>query len=275
MKFNKRVALGVALALAATASQADTFVNGDFETGTTAGWTIGGGYRAQVNNNNINPSTFLPGGTYYNYDPNGGFYGVPSTHSAVVAAGTVDPNVGAAFGSTVYGGQYSLRVEDTNYGGYASVAQQTVTNYTDPSIFFAWKAVLLGAHGDSDAATLIIKLTDVTTGTDLITREYNAASGGGGVDPRFTYQNTTGNFYTAAWQIEELSIDASLAGHTFVLSVLAADCQPTGHWGYVYLDGFGNVTPPPTNVPEPGTLSLAGLALLSLAGAAARRRKQK
>lgn len=268
MKLNKRsVAFGVALALAGvTAAQADTFVNGDFETGTTAGWTIGGGYRASVNNAVLNPSLILPGGALYNST-------IANTHSAVVAAGTVDPNVGAAFGSTVYGGNYSLRVEDTTYGGYASVATQTVNNYTDPSIFFAWKAVLLGAHGTLDAATLIIKLTDLTTNTTLITRQYNAADDGSGVDPRFSYLNN--NYYTAAWQIEQLNIDASLAGHNFLLSVLASDCQPTGHWGYVYLDGFGNVAPPPTGVPEPGTLSLVSLGLLATAGAAARRRRQK
>jgi MYXO-CTERM domain-containing protein len=268
MKLNKRsVAFGVALALAGVSgAQAATFINGDFETGDTSGWTIGGGYRAGEYNSQLDPADFLPGGSLYDN-------GVASSHSAVVAAGTVDPNVGAAFGTTVYGGNYSLRVEDTTYGGYASVATQTVNNYTDPSIFFAWKAVLLGAHGTNDAATLVIKLTDLTTGTDLITRQYNAASGGSGVDPRFSLLNN--NYYTAAWQIEQLNIDAGLAGHDFVLSVLAADCQPTGHWGYVYLDGFGNVAPPPTGVPEPTTLSLAGLGLLAMAGAAARRRRQK
>jgi MYXO-CTERM domain-containing protein len=275
MKLNKRsVAFGVALALAGVSgAQAATFINGDFETGDTSGLTFGGGYRLPILINALNPNDFLPGGSVYVSDPNGGFYGQPSSHSAIVAAGTVDPNVGAAFGTTVYGGNYSLRVEDTTYGGYASVATQTVNNYTDPSIFFAWKAVLLGAHGTNDAATLVIRLTDMTTGTDLITRQYNAASGGGGVDPRFSLLNN--NYYTADWQIEQLSIDASLAGHNFLLSVLAADCEPTGHWGYVYLDGFGNVAPPPTGVPEPTTLSLAGLGLLAMAGAAARRRRQK
>jgi hypothetical protein len=256
--------VGALAALTAMSSaQAAGFINGGFDDGTTTGWTIGGGYRNSVLNNALTPALILPGGSLYNA-------GIASSHSQVINAGAVDVNVGAALGDLTYGGTaHSLRVEDTTFGGYASVAVQRVNNYTDPDIFFAWKAVLLGAHGVNDAATMIITLKDLTTGTTLITRQYNAASGGGGVDPRFSLLG--GNYYTAAWQIEQLTIDASLTGHDFELSVLGSDCQPTGHWGYVYVDGFGNVAPPP-GVPEPGTLALAGLAL---AGLAAARRRQK
>lgn len=261
MTFKLSVGTLAVFALASSANAAG-FINGNFETGDTTGWTIGGGYRAGVNNTTMTPSMFLSGGSLYSSS-------IANSHSAVVGTGYVDPWVGAALGSTVYSGNYALRVEDTTTGGYASVATQTVNNYTDSDIFFAWKAVLLGAHGASDAATMLITLTDATTGEELIRREYNAASGGGGVDPRFSQLG--GNYYTAAWQIEQLTIDASRQGHDFVLSVLAADCQPTGHWGYVYLDGFGSVTPP-AGVPEPAGIALAGLALA--AAAAARRRKQ-
>jgi hypothetical protein len=270
----KGVSYAVALALAgmASAAHADTFVNGDFETGNMNGWTIGGGSRTSVYNNTyapiMTPSMLLPGGSLYNA-------GIANSHSAIVSAGTVDPRVGAAFGTTVYSGNYSLRVEDTTSGGYASVAAQTVANYTDPSIFFAWKAVLLGAHSNYDAATILITLKDITAGDTLVTRQYNAADSGTGVDSRFSYQASSNNYYTANWQIEQLDVSSRL-GHTFELSVLASDCQPTAHWGYVYLDGFGAVIPPTTpNAPEPGTLGLAGLGLLSAAISAARRRKQK
>ncbi len=259
----KLLPVAIAAAFAASYAQAASFVNGDFETGDATGWTVAGpAYRASIGNSALDPAFVL-----------GNSSGSP--HSAIISAGTVDPTQGASLGSTVYGGNYSYRVEDTTYGGYASLIQQQVVGYTDPNIFFAWKAVLLGAHGPDSAATMKIVLHDDTTNTDLLTRTYNAASGGSGVDPRFTYDNSTNNYYTAAWQIENLPIGAAL-GDTLTLSVLASDCSPTGHWGYVYLDGFGNVAPPPgpgNGVPEPASLALVGLGLAGLA--ASRRRKSK
>ncbi|MBV6321882.1 PEP-CTERM sorting domain-containing protein [Duganella sp. HSC-15S17] len=112
-----------------------------------------------------------------------------------------------------------------------------------------------------------LTLTDDTTGQLLISRSYNAGFSGSGVDSRFAKEGNL--FYTPSWQVEQLSIDQSLSGHSFTLSLLAADCQPTGHTGYAYLDGFGAVTP---SVPEPTTygMLLAGLGLL---GYMARRKK--
>ena len=52
-----------------------------------------------------------------------------------------DPNVGSLL-NRVYSGNYSYRAEDTTWGGYASAITQTVTNWTDNNIFFAWAAVL-------------------------------------------------------------------------------------------------------------------------------------
>lgn len=237
-----------------SAAQAGGFINGGFEAGDASGWTQGGGYRGNVNNTTLTPAMFIPG--------DGG------TRSAVITAGYVDPNVGAAFGTTVYSGRNSFRVEDTTFGGYASVIQQRVNNYTDANIFFSWKSVLLGAHGTNDAATMVITLTDLTSGAEIIRRQYNAANGGSGVDARFSLFN--GNYYTANWQIEQLGIDSSLMGHDFLLSVLAADCEPTGHWGYVYLDGFGSVLPP-GGVPEPASWAMM-ISGFGLVGASMRRR---
>jgi hypothetical protein len=257
-----KYALSAALAFAAITgtAHAGAFINGGFEDGNANGWTTGEGSRVSVDNAGLTPGSFLPGGSLYSG---------PATRSAINTAGTVDPMVGALLGSTVYSGQYSYRVEDTTFGGNASVLSQKVTNYTEANIFFAWKAVLEnGGHTADESAELLITLTDDTTGTVLINRVYNAGDGGGGVDSRFAVDGTV--FYTPAWQIEQLAIDSSLSGHDFTLSILAADCQPAGHTGYAYIDGFGAVIPP-VNVPEPASAAL----MLLGAGAMLRSRRRK
>ncbi len=250
--------------LVGTASHAAGFTNGGFEDGNLNGWTIGGGSRSSQNLSVLNPNDYLPGGTRYNASI--------ANHSAVVTPGQVE-GVSAALAALmpnrVYSGGYSLRVEDTTTGGYVSVASQSVSNYTEANIFFAWLAVLEnGGHSAEQSAAMVINLRDDTTGTDLITRVYNAVGTGGGVDSRF---NQLGSyFYTPQWQIEQLAIDASLSGHDFTLTVLASDCAPTAHEGFIYLDGFGSVTPP-SQVPEPSSMLLAGVALMGLVGVSRRR----
>jgi len=258
-------AAALALTAIAGAASADTFVNGGFESGTNAGWTQTGGQRGSLLNANLNAANLAGGVSGASPD---------SGRGSIVTTSSVDPIVGAAIGSLVQSGNFAYRIEDTTSGGFATVLTQTVLNYTDSDIFFAWKSVLLGAHTPTDAATMIISLTDLTTGIEAIHREYNAADNGTGVDGRFSLLN--GNFYTPNWQIEDLQITAGLSGHDFQLSVLASDCEPTAHWGYVYLDGFGSVAPPGGpigGIPEPSTWAML-IAGMGLSGAALRRRRR-
>ena len=247
----KQMAAALAVVGLASPAWGASFVNGGFEDGTTNGWTTGAGYRAVEYNSALTPANYLPGGTRYNAAYN--------NHSAVVTQGIAPHTDGNL--KQVYSGTYSFRAEDIFTGGYASAITQTVTNYTDANIYFAWAAVLQGAHGAEDAATFILTLRNDTTGTELVRRQYNAASGGGGVDTRFTLSSD--NFYYTDWQIESLDV-SQFSGDTFTLSLLAADCQQTGHAGYVYLDGFGAAPPPPGGVPVPGGLALLGAGALAL-----------
>lgn len=258
MKLRSIAVAMLALSTAAF-SYAAGFTNGGFEDGTTSGWTIGGGSRSSQNLSTMNAAEYLPGGSRYSAP-------IATTHSQIVSPG-LDPTFGALMPNIVGSGAYALRVEDTSTGGYVSVASQTVSNYTESNIFFSWLAVLEnGGHTAEQSAAMIIQLRDLTTGDTLISRIYNAVGDGGGVDARFTQSGSF--FYTAAWQVENLAIDASRQGHDFSLTVLASDCGPTAHEGYVYLDGFRSTDPgtDPGAVPEPTTALLFAGALLGLVG---------
>lgn len=256
----RKLAMTALLSMGVAAPAMAQFVNGGFESGDLTGWTTGSGYRGGVNNSSLNPADYLPGGANYISGLN---------HSAVVASGTMAHTDGTL--NQVYSGKYSFRAEDLTIGGYASAITQTVSNYQDPSIFFAWAATLEGAHGPDEAATFKLVLVDDTTSTALVTRQYNAADTGSGVDSRFALSSDN-FYYTTNWQVESFDVSA-FKGDSFTLTLLAADCEPTGHEGTVYLDGFGAVTPPPTAVPETGSglMLMGGLSLVGFMARASRK----
>jgi hypothetical protein len=233
-------------------ANASTFNNGGFENKNLSGWTQGGG-KWTSGNAPLNPANFA-GGT-----PN----------NTIQSSGT-DAITGA---NTVYGGNYSVRVGDSSSGANVSTISQSVTNYTDNNIFFAWNAVLEESHGLTDSGHFSLNLRDDTTGLNVISRGYSSAgaigSGTQGVTWNTYTLNTGENWFSSGWVVENIDLLAlNLVGHNFTLSLLAADCYLTGHGGYAYLDGFGAVNPPvgPSAVPVPGAVWLFGSALLGFAG---------
>lgn len=212
----------------------DSFNNGGFESGNANGWIRGGGTRQGIPSSQIASINYKPGGIRY-------VANVATTHSAIVSS-SYDGYIGSLMEKIVRTGTYAMRVEDLATKYFVSVISQQIKDYLCTDIYFAWLAVLEnGGHSADDSSIMLITLKDVTAGDILITRRYNAAGTGGGVDVRFKTKGAY--FYTPNWQIEHLPINASRIGHSFELDVLVADCNQGGHKGYVYIDSFGGLAP--------------------------------
>ena len=234
-------------------AHAGTFTNGGFETGDFSGWTQGGGY--------------WYGGAYP--DPSLSQYQIPGDAVNSITSAGFDPLTNNNV-STVYNGAHAAKVNDSANNYSVSQISQTVTNYSDPTIAFAYAAVLQSSHGPTDSDAFIIKLTDLTTNTVVYQNNVNSATAEAGLFKQGAFYNGSYWYYTD-WTPISVAVTA---GDDFQLSLLANDCPYGGHAGYAYLDGFGAVVPPPGPVPEPGTWALM-LAGVGFTGSVMRRQRQR
>ncbi len=222
------------------------FLNGGFEDGNFDNWTKNGG-------------TYNWGGSYtYLGDPG---------KSAIVTQGK-DSYSGNKL-DMVYGGTYSARVNNYDWDYHFSTISQTVTNWQDNSIYFAWASVIEDP-GHSYAGHFSLVLRDITDGVDLYSKKFDYYSADGEVVGG--WKSGISGWGYCDWQIVNLDTTA-VVGHDLSLTLLASDCGAGGHGGYAYLDGFG--AKPPVqggDVPEPATMALFGLGLIGLAGVSRKRK---
>jgi len=230
----KKLVLAIALLLLVnTAAWAATFVNGGFEDGDWTGWTKNGG-------------SYYSSGYTWTGDPG---------KSAIVTPGT-DPYTANNL-NRVYNGSYSARVNNYDGGFHFSTISQTVTNWTDPKIYFAWAAVLQNP-GHAYAGHLRITLTDDTLSSTLYDVAFDYFTAPGYV----SWLDGASGWKYNDWVVEELDIAAANQGNDLTLTLLASDCGYGAHGGYAYLDGFGAAPPPQGGIPEPMSMTLFGIGLL-------------
>ena len=257
------VAAWVLAALSAVPVSAQ-FINGGFESGTTAGWTKDGGTW------HANPADESQAIFHNTGDPG---------KTALIS----NPNLTDALTSNklyeVLGGTYALRVNNEDGESHYSVVRQSVTCAAN-DLYFGFAAVLEVPYDgklEPMAPHFSFSVVDATQGKTLYYENFDSTLTSN--VPGFVWHNGTvddNNIWKYSdWLILHMDTSSNLTDQLMV-TLAAYDCAWNGHGGYAYVDGFGatiptineQVTPyrivDLVTVPEPGSVVLGGLGCLAL-----------
>jgi uncharacterized repeat protein (TIGR01451 family) len=217
------------------------FDNGGFETGDFSQWTI-------------------------SWFQNDGLTGAPPFDGSDIQRGTGGSNQSAVLGpfSTPMSqadpetgnnlryprfGQYVARIEDNSSGGFANAITQTTTILTgdvDPldgkvHVRFAYAPVLENPeHSPAQQPYVYYAVRNVDRSNALLAEKFLFA-GQAGV-PWSTSTSSGGDpLVYLPWQLVDIPLQSSqvAAGERIALEIIASDCEPNGHFGYIYIDAFG------------------------------------
>ncbi|MBL8309965.1 MAG: hypothetical protein JNL19_06055 [Burkholderiales bacterium] len=207
------------------------FTNGGFESGTFGSWTTGSGINTGLTGAQPFTSASIGLGS------GGSFRG------SVVTTGAVELS-GAPI-TLPYSGTYTARVNNADTGGIANYITQAdvITNADRDAadgklhVRFAYAVVLSNpGHSPSGQPYFFIRVRNVTKNTTL----FEDFSFAGQTGTQFVpIPSNTSTLYLN-WKPADVVVPDADLGDSIEVYLLASDCQPTGHTGYAYLDGFGS-----------------------------------
>jgi len=222
------------------------FTNGGFEIGDFTGWT---------------KSSYLNSGGLIGTQPYSGASitraaGGDTNESVIVTAVTPETGVDGELGPTASlkfpkFGTYSARVNSNVAGQHSNSIVQQATMASadvDPSdskvhIRFAFAPVLENpGHAANLQPYFYVGVRNVTRSNALLYESLNFSNEVG--VPWKTSPINAGTLYTD-WRIADIAPgNAQLAvGDVVAIEVIGAGCQPSAHYGYIYVDAFGRDIP--------------------------------
>lgn len=218
------------------------FINGDFESGDLTGWMA-------TTATSPNGLGVVPPTQYSDLRLSG--TGTAKTFVRMGATPESQVPAGLAAGDSLKYprfGQYSTVVNETGNLGNSNQLQQTITTVSsdiDPidnkiHVRFCLAPVLENPnHAAKDQPYFYVEVNNTTQNKRLFT-SFNF--GGQAGVPWKT--SSTGRQYTD-WQLFDLAPDTTdlAVGDQVSMTVVATGCQPGGHFGEVYVDGFGTFIP--------------------------------
>ncbi|AKJ08337.1 putative repeat protein (TIGR01451 family)/uncharacterized protein (TIGR03382 family) [Archangium gephyra] len=217
------------------------FTNGNFEEGTLNGWSV---------STYLNRGITLPPTSTSDLKLQTG--GIDRTAARQASGG---PESAIPAGLTAAQslrwpryGQWAAVVNELGNSNNVNRLVQSATlasSDVDPAdgkvhVRFALAPVLQNpSHSQEQQPYIYITLRNVTRGT-VLWSTFNFAN-----QPGVPWKTTADNIQYTDWQSVDVAPgDAQLSiGDTVELDVIAAGCSQGGHWGHVYVDGFGAFLP--------------------------------